>query len=204
MLSNFAFRYDPSKLHIHKARGTDLKSVPSGFCWSSFSATWAISLAVTLFLLVGPVVGEGHAAKSRVKGKPPALKIISVDPAPIPFLVPAEAPLTLTIMVELPKTLPEDTVLDVTTLITSRSKSSIRVLASRQTVPNKAVMDSGDLPRIEIIQTWDGTDQTKRVVTQGRYDYLVQAKLLVNGGKTGAVTRTTSWRKRGSIEVKTR
>jgi hypothetical protein len=155
-------------------------------------------------LFIGPIVGVSDAAKSKVKGKPPELKIISVDPAPIPFLVPAVVPLTLTIMVEMPKTLPEETILDVTTLITSPSKSSIRVLASRQTVTNRSVMESGDPPRIEIIQTWDGTDQTKRAVSQGRYDYLVQAKLMVNGGKNGAVTRTTSWRKRGSIEVKTR
>lgn len=154
-------------------------------------------------LLIGLTNVPGHAAKQKPKTKVPDLKIVSVDPAPVPFFVPAEAPLTLTIMVELPKTLPEETLLDVTTLITSPSKSSIRLLTSRQAVPDKVVLENGDPPRIEIIQTWDGTDQTKRVVTEGRYDYLVQAKLMVNG-KNGAVTRTTSWRKRGSFEVKTR
>lgn len=188
-----------------KKEGTDFKSVPSGFCRAGSRATWA--LAFILFWLIGPVAGECDAAKQKPQSKPPDLKIVSVDPAPIPFLVPAEGPLTLTIMVELPKTIPGETLLDVTTLITSPTRSSIRLLATRQLIPEKTATDSatglGEAPRIEIIQIWDGTDQTKRVVSAGRYDYLVQAKLMVNG-RNGAVTRTTSWRKRGSIEVKTR
>jgi hypothetical protein len=170
-------------------------------------AAWTLGIAALLCCLLWSVAGECRVAKQKAKARLPDLKIVSVDPAPVPYLVPGEGPLMLTIMVELPKTIPGETLLDVTTLITSPTRSSIRLLSTRQFVPEKTATDAdariGETPRIEIIQTWDGTDQTKRVVPDGRYDYLVQAKLMVNG-KNGAVTRMTSWRKRGIIEVQTR
>ncbi len=167
----------------------------------------AVGLAVLAWSLAGSGPESSYAAKPKAKAKPPALKIVSVDPAPLPFVVPAETPLILTIMVELPKTLPEEAVLDVTTLITSPSKFSIRLLTNRQTVTGKRVLNAdegnGDPHMIEVVQTWDGTDHTKRVVSDGTYDYQVQAKLMVMG-KNGPLTRTTSWRKRGNFEVRTR
>ena len=150
--------------------------------------------------------GLSHAArsKSKAKAKPPDLKILSVRPVPLPFS-PAEAPLTLTIMVTLPKTLPDETLLDVTTLITSPSKLSIRLLTNRQMVAGNPASGAGDgssEPRtVEVVQTWDGTDHMKRVVASGIYDYQVQAKLMVRG-KNGPMTRATSWKKRGSFEVR--
>lgn len=167
----------------------------------------AIGLAVLVWSLAGAGPESSYAAKPKAKAKTPDLKIVSVDPAPLPFVVPAETPLILTIMVELPKKLPDDAVLDVTTLITSPSKLSIRLLTSRQMVTGKRVLDAeggnGGLPMIEVVQTWDGTDHTKQVVSDGTYDFQVQAKLMVMG-KNGPLTRTTSWRKRGSFEVRTR
>ena len=150
--------------------------------------------------------GLSHAAKPKATGHPPNLKILSVDPTPLPFVV-TERPLTLTIMVELPKTLPEEALLNVTTLITSPSKSSIRVLESRQPLTDKTVTDAAienDSPRrIEVVQVWDGTDQTKRVVSDGTYNYQVVAKLMAPG-KNGPLTRETSWKRRGSFEVRER
>ncbi len=142
--------------------------------------------------------------KSKVKGKPPDLKIISVDPAPLPF-VPDETSLTMTIMVELPKTVPEGALLDVTTLITSPSKLSIRLLSDRQLLPGRPAEGdkNGEASLVEVVQTWDGTDQTKRLVSAGTYEYQVQAKLMVIG-KNGPLTRTTSWKKRGHFEVRVR
>lgn len=150
--------------------------------------------------------GLGHAAKPKATAHPPNLKILSVDPTPLPFVVTAR-PLTLTIVVELPKTLPEEALLNVTTLITSPSKSSIRVLESRQPLTDKTVTDAAlenDNPRrIEVVQVWDGTDQTKRVVSDGIYNYQVVAKLMAPG-KNGPLTRETSWKRRGSFEVRER
>jgi hypothetical protein len=148
--------------------------------------------------------GLSHAAKPKVKVRTPDLKILSVNPTPLPFVV-NEHPLTLTIMVALPKMLPEEALLNVTTIITSPSKSSIRVLESHQALPDKTVtdarMENGEPRRIEVIQIWDGTDHTKRVVSGGIYAYQVQAKLMVPG-KNGPLTRATSWKRRGSLEVR--
>lgn len=168
------------------------------------AAVQALGVVVALWCLTGSGDGVSHAAKAKAKSRPPDLKILSVDPAPLPFVV-TEHPLTLTIMVTLPKTLPEEALLNVTTLITSPSKSSIRVLESRQPLTDKTVTDAaienGNPRRIEIVQMWDGTDHTKRVVSDGTYDYQVQAKLMVPG-KNGLLTRETSWKRRGSIEVR--
>jgi len=170
------------------------------------AAVQALGVVVALWCLTGPGDGSSHAAKAKAKARPPDLKILSVDPAPLPFVV-TEQTLTLTIMVELPRTLPEEALLNVTTLITSPSKSSIRVLESRQPLTDKtmtdAAIENGSPRRIEIVQLWDGTDQTKRVVPDGTYDYQVQAKLMVPG-KNGPLTRETSWKRRGSLQVRER
>ena len=150
--------------------------------------------------------GLSHAAKPKATAHPPNLKILSVDPRPLPFVV-TKRPLTLTIMVELPKTFPEEALLNVTTLITSPSKSSIRVLESRQPLTDKTVTDAaienGNPRRIEVVQVWDGTDQTKRVVSDGTYNYQVVAKLMAPG-KNGPLTWETSWKRRGSFAVRER
>ncbi len=148
--------------------------------------------------------GLSHAAKPQAPVRMPDLKILSVNPAPLPFVVAGQS-LTLTITVELPKTLPGEALLNVTTIITSPSKSSIRVLESQQPLTEKTAPDAAgenDNPRqIKIVQTWDGTDHTKRVVSGGFYTYQVQAKLMVPG-KNGPLTRETSWKRRGSLEVR--
>ena len=163
-------------------------------------------VAVALWCLTGAGDGVSHAAKAKAKGRPQDLKILSVNPTPLPFVVNAH-PLTLTIMVELPRMLPEEALLNVTTLITSPSKSSIRVLESRQALTDRIVTDAaienGSPRRIEIVQVWDGTDQTKRAVSDGTYDYQIQAKLMAPG-KNGPLTRETSWKRRGSFEVRER
>ncbi len=165
-----------------------------------------IGLALILWCLVVAGDGVSDAATAKAKGRPPDLKILSVDSMPFPFVV-NEKPLTLTIMVELPKNLPDKALLNVTTLITSPSKSSIRLLENNQPltgkIPADADNENDDRRRIKIVQRWDGTDHTKQIVGDGLYDYQVQAKLMV-AGKNGPVTRETSWKKRGTFEVRTR
>ena len=170
------------------------------------AATQAFCAAAAMLCLLAAGDGLSHAAKPTATVRTPDLKILSVNPTPLPFVV-AEHPLTLTITVELPKTLPEEALLNVTTLITSPSKSSIRVLESSQALTDKTVPDvaieNGTLRRIEIVQVWDGTDYTKRVVSGGIYTYQVQAKLMVPG-KNGPIMKESSWKKRGSLEVRGR
>jgi hypothetical protein len=164
-----------------------------------------IALMLVGWVMSGGQDGIGHAAKSKPRYRLPDLKILSVESAPVPFVLPSDTPLILTIMVELPKTLPDDALLDVTTMITSTSRYSIRLITSRQMLTDTAEPIQGtqvDGPRtVEIVQAWDGTDHTKRVVTEGTYDYQVQAKLMVVG-KDGPLTRATAWKKRGNIEVR--
>jgi len=166
---------------------------------------WLICLIISAWLLSSAGDGIGHAAKPKTKYRLPDIKILSVETAPLPFVIPSETPLTLTIMVALPKTIPEDSLLDVTTMITSASKYSIRLLTSRQMLTELGEPVQGstsDASRtLEIVQTWDGTDHTKRIVSEGRYDYQVQAKLMVMG-KDGPLTRSTAWKKRGNFEVR--
>ena len=168
------------------------------------AATQALCAAAALLCLLAAGNGLGHAAKPQAAVRMPDLKILAVNPTPLPFVVTGQ-PLTLTILVELPKTLPEEALLNVTTLITSPSKSSIRVLESQQALTDKTVPDvagENDAPRrITVVQIWDGTDYTKRVVSGGLYTYQVQAKLMAPG-KNGPLTRATSWKRRGRLEVR--
>ena len=168
--------------------------------------TVAVALAISVGLLATSLDAPSHAASAKVKGKFPDLKILSVEATPVPFFL-NEHPLTLTITVALPKSLPGGALLDVTTLITSPSKTSFRLLTNRQTVAgNSAAGADGakSLPSlIQVMQTWDGTDHTKHIVADGMYDYQVQAKLLVPG-KNGPLMREASLKKRGKFEVRTR
>ena len=169
-------------------------------------AAKAIGVAMAVWCLTGSGDGVSDAAKAKAPARPPDLKILSVDSMPTPFVL-NESPLTLTITVALPKSLPDKALLNVTTLITSPSKSSIRLLENSRPLTGKALADArvenGDQRRIEIRQRWDGTDHTKQTVSEGLYDYQVQAKLMV-AGKNGPVTQETSWKRRGTFEVRTR
>jgi len=169
--------------------------------------TVAVGLSISVALLATSLDAPSHAATDKPKGKFPDLKILSVEATPVPFFL-NEHPLTLTITVALPKSLPGGALLDVTTLITSPSKTSFRLLTNRQAVASDAAAGTDgakSIPRlIQVMQTWDGTDHTKHVVADGMYDYQVQAKLMVPGKKNGPRMREASLKKRGKFEVRTR
>jgi len=164
---------------------------------------WTVGtvLAVCLLGYLGDPLS--HAAKAKARSRPPDLKILAVAPAPMPF-VPNGDPLTLTIKDALPRVIPEDALLDVSTLITSTSRSSFRLLSSRQMLPTTGDPDGSDegTRQIDVVQTWDGTDNNDRIVVQGMYDYQVQVKLMVLNKSGSPVTRFSAWKKRGNFEVK--
>src|SRR5213594_1258744 len=168
--------------------------------------TVAVGLSISVALLATSLDAPSHAATDKPKGKFPDLKILSVEATPVPFFL-NEHPLTLTITVALPKSLPGGALLDVTTLITSPSKTSFRLLTNRQAVANDAAAGADgakSIPlQVQVMQMWDGTDHTRRIVADGLYDYQVQAKLLVPG-KNGPLMREASLKKRGKFEVRTR
>src|SRR5207247_7814716 len=123
--------------------------------------TVAVGLSISVALLATALAASSHAASDKPKGKIPDLKILSVEATPVPFFL-NEHPLTLTITLELPKSLPGGALLDVTTLITSPSKTSFRLLTNRQAVANDTAAGTEgakSIPRlIQVMQTWDGTD----------------------------------------------
>ena len=174
----------------------------------------AVSGLLKVMLLSSALVGALSPESADAKRKPvprpePELRIIAVTASPEPYS-PGTGPLDLAIEVELPKELNGATLLEVSSLISSPSKRSLRFLSSRQAVNAQPASDPASKaqtaaesppPRIVVKLTWDGTDQTKQLVEQGRYQYEVRAKLLV-AGENGPRTQMVSWPKRGTLEVK--
>jgi len=160
--------------------------------------------------LLGLLSAETADAKRKPVQRPePDLRIVTVTATPEPYS-PGTGSLDLAVEVELPKELNGATLLEVSSLISSQSKRSMRFLASRQAVSDQPASDPPPKPqtaadssplRMVVKLTWDGTDQTKQLVEHGRYRYEVRAKLLVVG-ENGPRTQMVSWPKRGTLEVK--
>jgi hypothetical protein len=144
------------------------------------------------------------AKQKLARHAPPELRIVDVTLSPVPYS-PSAGPLDLSVKVELPVDLDGATLLEVSSLISSPSKRSMRFLADRQPVeipsPSVNSISSEGKPRVSVTLTWDGTDQARRLVDGGRYTYEVRAKLLTVGEK-GPRTQMVSWPKRGVVEVK--
>ncbi len=169
-------------------------------------------LASLILCLLSPLLLDdpAEAKRKQVHRPQPDLKILSVNPSPASYS-PQTGPLDFSIEVELPKDLDGATILEVSSLISSPSKRSMRFLSIRQPVgaqgqssPSSAQATDaqpGAKPRVAVTLTWDGTDQSQQVVERGKYSYEVKAKLLAVGEK-GPRTHMVSWPKRGIVEVK--
>lgn len=149
-------------------------------------------------LVLGTLLLHGPALDAK---RPPAhepdLRILHVTLKPNPYVA-GEGTADLAVEVELPAALDGNVLLEVSSLISSPSKRSMRFLFVREPVEPSSV----DSPRRKTITlTWDGTDQNAQTVTRGRYDYEIKAKLLAVG-ENGPRTLMQSWPKRGTIDVK--
>jgi hypothetical protein len=146
------------------------------------------------------------ADAKRQPGPEPELRIVEVTASPEPY-VPGQGLLDLAIQVELPHNLDGATLLEVSSLISSPSKRSIRFLNNRQPLATASseqttsAQQAEGKPRVRVMLTWDGRDQTTQLVEKGRYNYEARAKLLITGEK-GPRTLMVSWPKRGVIAVK--
>lgn len=176
-------------------------------------APWSLAVLASLILcLLGSLLlgGSVEAKRKQVHRPQPDLKILSVSPSPASYS-PQTGPLDFAIEVELPKDLDGATILEVSSLISSPSKRSMRFLSNRQPVgaqsqpPSPAAPTTNARPEakphVAVTLTWDSTDQSKQVVERGKYSYEVRAKLLAVGEK-GPRTHMVSWPKRGIVEVK--
>ena len=160
--------------------------------------------------LVGVLSAESVDAKRKpVQRHEPDLRIVAVTASPEPYS-PGTGSLDLAVEVQLPKELNGATLLEVSWLISSQSKRSMRFISNRQTVTVQPASDpsltaqtatDSSPSRIVVKLNWDGTDQTKQLVESGRYHYEVRAKLLAVG-ENGPRTQMVAWPKRGTLEVK--
>jgi hypothetical protein len=149
------------------------------------------------FALAGLLAGTPAVAAKRPPPPEPDLRIIQVTTSPDSY-VPGQGTLDLAVDVDLPTYLDGDILLEVSFLISSPSKRSMRFLTSRQPL---TVPQANSASRVSVTLTWDGTDQRAHVVGGGRYTYEVRAKLLTVGEK-GPRTLMLSWPKRGALEIK--
>jgi hypothetical protein len=129
------------------------------------------------------------------------LKVLELKITPNPYTVSAGS-LEFSAVVQLPQELDGATILEVSSLVTSPSKRSIRFLALRKPLELPAIASiSAERKAIPVVLTWDGMDHTKAPADAGMYQFELRAKLLSNGEK-GPRTLMVSWPKRGTLEVK--
>jgi len=164
------------------------------------SAPIIIGLVVSLCLpLLLPSDGWAKAKQSRAPRPEPELKVLDVQVAPIRY-TPGDGPLQFSVTVQLPRTLNGATILEVTSLISSPSKTSLRFLTHRQPVEAHPVAGVTERPKVSIELSWDGQDHRKQLAGAGVYSYEVRTKLLKEGDK-GLRTMMVAWPKRGTLDV---
>jgi hypothetical protein len=153
--------------------------------------------------LVGFPLAESFAKEkpSRVPRPEPELKIVDLDIAPMPYTQ-GNGPLQFSVTVQLPREVDPTRILEVTSLISSPSKTSLRFLTHRQPVQIESTRNGEQERRKVVVElVWDGQDHRKQVAGVGTYSYEVRTKLLANGER-GLRTMMVAWPKRGTLEVK--
>lgn len=166
--------------------------------WLSWTR-WAIACLVIALLL--PATSSAKTKPNRAPRPEPELKILELKISPIPYTV-SSGSVEFSALVQLPKELNGATLLEVSSLVTSPSKTSIRFLSIRKPLePHSIPQTEADFPKISVILAWDGMDHNKTPAEAGVYQYELRAKLLTNGEK-GPRTQMVSWPKRGTLEVK--
>lgn len=162
---------------------------------------------------------EADARRKRRRHVQPPLRILSIVMTPESYNV-GNGSLEITVDVKLPPDLDGATVLEVSSLITSPSKRHLRFLRSRKPIdlhfedhanrdganPDHGEADATPPPptrpdQVSVTLRWDGTDQYQALVPEGRYDYVIRAKLLTLEGED-LRTHMVSWKKLGSVRVK--
>lgn len=137
----------------------------------------------------------------RIPRPEPQLKIVGLNIVPTPYTL-GNGPLQFSVTIQLPREVDGSAILEVTSLISSPSKASLRFLTHRQPihVPS-AVNGETERSKVSVELAWDGQDHRKQLAEAGTYSYEVRTKLLANGEK-GLRTVMVAWPKRGTLEVK--
>ncbi|HJU03928.1 MAG TPA: hypothetical protein VJ692_02170 [Nitrospiraceae bacterium] len=162
-------------------------------------------ILLTVLSFAFPFQPDVTAAKRKPAPiKPPELRIVTVTASPEPYIA-GDGTVNFNVEVELPKDFEEGTLLEVSSLISSPSMSSMRFISARQPMSSPddviATASSSMKPRVSVTLTWDGMDQAKQQVEGGRYHYEIRAKLLTVRENVPR-TLMNAWPKRGSLLVK--
>ena len=169
-----------------------------------FSPWLSRGICVLVCLAILFVSSPDASAKRKRHRKPrpePELKILELKVTPNPYTVSAGS-VEFSALVQLPKELNDATLLEVSSLVSSPSRTSIRFLSMRKPLePHSAPEKGAEPPKLSIVLTWDGMDHTKAPAEAGLYQYELRAKLLLNDEK-GPRTQMVSWPKRGTLEVR--
>jgi hypothetical protein len=160
-----------------------------------------LAIACSFFLMLLSDAASAKAKPARAPRPEPELKVLELKISPNPYTVSAGS-LQFSAVVQLPKELDGATILEVSSLVTSPSKTSIRFLSLRKPLESPgATPISTEAPQVSVMLTWDGLDHTKTPAEPGTYHFELRAKLLSNGDK-GPRTLMVSWPKRGTLEVR--
>jgi hypothetical protein len=202
--------YPPKNaVELHRGERTALihESMVSVFSLKTSSKLHRTRLLLGFLTLCGcltvffPADSLSKMKVSRVPRPEPELKIIGLNIAPTPYTL-GNGPLQFSVTVQLPREVDGSTILEVTSLISSPSKSSLRFLTHRQPIQTaSAVNGETGRSKVSVELAWDGQDHRKQPAGVGTYSYEVRTKLLANGDK-GLRTVMVAWPKRGVLEVK--
>ncbi|MGH7231355.1 MAG: hypothetical protein ACREJU_08350, partial [Nitrospiraceae bacterium] len=166
----------------------------------SLSPCIPIILAALIFS--SPFQLDAEAAKRKARPvKPPDLRLITVTVSPDPYVA-GDGVVNFNVEIELPNEFEEGTLLEVSSLISSPSMSSMGFLSVRQ--PLSPPSPDGAEPHVKakmnVTLSWDGMNQANRRVGGGRYHYEVRAKLLMVRDNVPR-TLMSAWPKRGMLKV---
>jgi hypothetical protein len=162
-------------------------------------AACLIACSVALVLHAGVV--SAKSKPSRAPRHEPELKVIELKISPNPYTI-SGGSVEFSTVVQLPKELDGATILEVSSLVSSPSKRSIRFLSFRKPLESPNITPvTTDPHTIPVVLRWDGMDHTKAPAEAGIYQFELRAKLLSNGEK-GPRTLMVSWPKRGTLEVR--
>ena len=169
-------------------------------CFRHIHAALAWVMTCSL-LLLSPHAVSAKAKPAKAPRPDPELKVLELKISPTPYTVSAGS-LEFSAVVQLPRELDGATILEVSSLVSSPSKTSIRFLSLRKPLESpEATPVSTEPSKVSVVLTWDGMDHTKSPAEAGTYHFELRAKLLSNGDK-GPRTLMVSWPKRGTLEVK--
>lgn len=183
----------------------------------AFFSILAEPLLASIGLSPEPSTAWAASKRKPIVRKDPELKIVDVNMTPVPYH-PQQGPLEVAVTLDLPPAVEPTALLEVTALISSPSRSSLRFLSYRNTigpllsaihkpagrapiVRASTAADKPPSPRIHITLTWDGKDHTQQDVPTGLYHYELRAKVIAGSDNTPR-TLTVAWPKRGTLTVK--